>query len=135
MKVTTACDFDYKDQLISRIESKLLSQGKASVCITFPYPTGKHSDSATDFGNEDKHLSEIVEGGEGWATIMHKIDNSVYFVAVTWEGKAELRQEGPHSFRLIPKGNTLSFGVEYFGDDVHVDVVKFDAYLKDIKAS
>ncbi len=135
VKVTTACDFDYKDQLISRIESKLLSQGKASVCITFPYPTGKHSDSATDFGNEDKHLSEIVEGGEGWATIMHKIDNCVYFVAVTWEGKAELRQEGAHSFWLIPKGDTLSFGVEYFGDDVHVDVVKFDAYLKDIKAS
>ena len=39
VNVTTAC-MQYGNHLISRINSRLLSKGKASVCITLPYPTG-----------------------------------------------------------------------------------------------
>lgn len=129
VNVTTACAFDSSDKLISRIESRLLSLGKATVCLTFPYPTGQHADFATDFGCDDKHVSMITDSGEGWVLIFHQIDNASYFVAVRWEGKAQLKQQGKHSYCLIPKGDRLSFSVEYFGDDVHILRNSFDDEL------
>ena len=132
VNVTTACN-QYGDQLISRIDSRLLSKGKASVCITFPYPTGKHSDFATDFGSDKKHNSEIIEKGKDWAIIMHRLDDTYYYVVVTWEGNASLRQNGKHTYLLETKGNRLSFGVEYFFFDVKFAGLHFDSLLNNVK--
>lgn len=132
VNVTTACSH-YSDGIISRIDSKLLSKGMASVCITFPYPTGKHSDAASDFGNEDKHISKICESGKNWALIMHKLDGAFFWVAVTWEGKAQLVKSGPHSYSLKTKSDRLSFDVEYIFDDVHIMPIRFDEALKGVK--
>lgn len=132
VNVTTACSH-HSDKIISRIYSKLLSKGKASVCITFPYPTGKHSDAASDFGNEDKHISKICEDGKNWALIMHKLDDAFYWVAVTWEGKAKLVKSGSHSYSLVTKSDRLSFDVEYICDDVHFQSLRFDEELNGIK--
>ena len=132
VNVTTACN-QYGDQLISRIDSRLLSKGKASVCITFPYPTGKHSDFSTDFGSDKKHVSEIRRRGRNWAIIMRRLDDTYYYVVVTWEGNASLRQNGKHTYLLETKGNRLSFGVEYFFFDVKFAGLHFDSLLNNVK--
>ena len=132
VNVTTAC-MQYGNHLISRINSRLLSKGKASVCITLPYPTGKHSDFASDFGSDGKHNSKIIEKGKDWAIIMHRLDGTSYYVGVTWEGKASLRQHGLHSYLLETKGDCLSFGVEYFNDDVKIVGLDFNSLLNTVK--
>ena len=112
VSVATACE-PCNDAIISRIKSKLLSKGNAYVCITLPYPTGKHADAASDWSNADKHVSSIVSQKGKYAVIEHTIDTTIYYVLVSWEGNATLSQAAPHTYTLKTKGDALSFRVEY----------------------
>ena len=110
--VKTAC-MPCEDAMIYSINSHLLSSGKVSVCLSLPYPSGKHADAATDWGNEDKHASRIIKRTGKSALLEHIIDSTRYYVLIQWEGSAKLVHESTHSYTLIPNGKTLNLRVEY----------------------
>lgn len=110
--VQTAC-MPCADAMVYSINSRLLSSGKASVRLSLPYPSGKHADAATDWGNEDKHVSRIIKSTGKSALVEHIIDSTRYFVLVQWEGAAKLVHESAHSYALIPNGKALNVRVEY----------------------
>lgn len=110
--VQTAC-MPCADAMVYSINSRLLSSGKASVRLSLPYPSGKHADAATDWGNEDKHVSRIIKSTEKSALVEHIIDSTRYVVLVQWEGAAKLVHESAHSYALIPNGKALNVRVEY----------------------
>lgn len=110
--VKTAC-MPCEDAMIYSINSHLLSSGKVSVCLSLPYPSGKHADAATDWGNEDKHASRIIKRTGKSALLEHIIDSTRYYVLIQWEGSAKLVHESTHSYALIPNGKTLNVRVEY----------------------
>lgn len=110
--VQTAC-MPCADAMVYSINSRLLSSGKASVRLFLPYPSGKHADAATDWGNEDKHVSRIIKSTGKSALVEHIIDSTRYFVLVQWEGAAKLVHESAHSYALIPNGKALNVRVEY----------------------
>ena len=110
--VKTAC-MPCEDAMIYSINSHLLSSGKVSVCLSLPYPSGKHADAATDWGNEDKHASRIIKRTGKSALLEHLIDSTRYYVLIQWEGSAKLVHESTHSYALIPNGKTLNVRVEY----------------------
>lgn len=110
--VQTAC-MPCEDAMVYSINSRLLSSGKASVRLSLPYPSGKHADAATDWGNEDKHVSRIIKSTGKSALVEHIIDSTRYFVLVQWEGAAKLVHESAHSYALIPNGKALNVRVEY----------------------
>lgn len=110
--VQTAC-MPCEDAMVYSINSRLLSSGKASVRLSLPYPSGKHADAATDWENEDKHVSRIIKSTEKSALVEHIIDSTRYFVLVQWEGAAKLVHESAHSYALIPNGKALNVRVEY----------------------
>lgn len=133
VNVTTACVW-YEGGLLSKVDSKLLSKGKAIICISFPYPTGRHSDSASDFYSDSKHVSEIVESGSQYAVIKHNLDDTSYWTTITWEGKAKIEKQSAHSYCLKPKGKSLAFHVRYTSDDnVYTDELNFSEVLDDVK--
>ena len=110
--VKTAC-MPCEDAMIYSINSHLLSSGKVSVCLSLPYPSGKHADAATDWGNEEKHASRIIKRTGKSALLEHIIDSTRYYVFIQWEGSAKLVHESTHSYALIPNGKTLNVRVEY----------------------
>lgn len=110
--VKTAC-MPCEDAMIYSINSHLLSSGKVSVCLSLPYPSRKHADAATDWGNEDKHASRIIKRTGKSALLEHIIDSTRYYVLIQWEGSAKLVHESTHSYALIPNGKTLNVRVEY----------------------
>lgn len=110
--VKTAC-MPCEDAMIYSINSHLLSSGKVSVCLSLRYPSGKHADAATDWGNEDKHASRIIKRTGKSALLEHIIDSTRYYVLIQWEGSAKLVHESTHSYALIPNGKTLNVRVEY----------------------
>lgn len=110
--VKTAC-MPCEDAMIYSVNSHLLSSGKVSVCLSLPYPSGKHADAATDWGNADKHASRIIKRTGKSALLEHIIDSTRYYVLIQWEGSAKLVHESTHSYALIPNGKALNVRVEY----------------------
>jgi len=125
-EVTTAALQD-RDAVIYRIKSPLLKEGRARVAIRFPYPTGKHADDAADWTQPDRHTSRIVghtsQRAEAdaatlgsvahYAIIEHRLDSTVYYLTLRWQGDAALKEVAPHHFELSTTADVLAFEAEY----------------------
>ncbi|MCR5159317.1 MAG: glycoside hydrolase family 88 protein [Prevotella sp.] len=116
--VTTACLQD-RDAVIYRIKTPLLKEGRASVSIRFPYPTGKHADDAADWTKPERHTSRILDMDVHYAIIEHKIDQQSlldeqgYLLYIRWEGNAVVDSCGTHHFELTSGSDVLCFEAEY----------------------
>ena len=125
-EVTTAALQD-RDAVIYRIKSPLLKDGRAGISIRFPYPTGKHADDAADWDHPDRHTSRLVghasqraEAGAAtlggvahYAVIEHRLDSTVYYLTLRWQGDATLQEIAPHHFELSTTSDVLTFEAEY----------------------
>ncbi len=111
-KVTTVCHPE-KDRIACKIESSLLSKNKAGVKFRFPYPTGMHTDDACDWGHPTAHTTEIIQQGDNFAVLKRSIDSTTYFVKISWEGQATLKEKSPHYYILVTQSDCLSFTVDF----------------------
>jgi len=102
-----------KDQLAVTLKSALLGKKQMKVNFRFPYPSGKHTDDATDWSSPLKHKTEIVSQDEHSFVLKRTLDTTVYYVSVRYEGKAVLSQKEPHYFIVTPQGNEFSFVCEF----------------------
>ena len=131
VEVTTAALQD-RDAVLYRVKSPLLKDGRASVSIRFPYPTGKHADDAADWTQPERHTSRIVgtraaspaisepsisAGKDAHtpqeAVIEHRLDSTVYYLTLRWQGDAALKEVAPHHFELSTTAAVLTFEAEY----------------------
>ena len=114
--VTTAALPD-RSALIVHANTKLFKKGKAALCLSLPYVTGKHADAATDWEHADAHRSRVVEQGDKYAVIEHVIDATRYFVRLSWNGKALFsKYDNEHRYFLQPKSDNIEVKVEYARD-------------------
>ena len=113
--VTTACLQD-KDATLYRIKTPLLKDGRATVVIRLPYPTGKHADAATDLGKPDLHQSRIIASSDHSAVIEHTLDSTTYYLALRWDGNATLTENAAHHYTLATTGDVLAFEAQYAPD-------------------
>jgi hypothetical protein len=91
------------DLLAVKIESSLISEGKLSVRIAFPYGSPKMQ--AVDWEKADKHQSQITQIANR-AEIERTLDADKYFTSVAWSNKAEFKNEKAHTFLLNPSKQT-----------------------------
>ena len=110
--VTTAALQD-KDAVVYRIKTPLLKDGRATVAIRFPYPTGKHADAAADWTKPERHTSRIAASYDHAAVIEHVLDSTCYYLTLTWQGNAHLQECDRHYFELSTTDDVLSFKAEY----------------------
>ena len=108
--VITLCEPD-KNAVAYRISSPLLKEQQARIGFVFPYPTGRHADDASDWTNTDRHTCRQLAYTEHSTVLEHRIDNTTYYIYMSWEGKANF--SSLHAFELIPHDNELAFSVEY----------------------
>ena len=96
--VSTVCHPE-RDMIASRV----VSRGRYGVKFRFPYPTAGHCDDACRWNANRLHSTVIVKKGSHYALLKRTIDSTIYYVAVKWSGKAELREKTSNYFVLIPK--------------------------------
>ena len=127
--VTTAARQD-KDAVIYRIKTPLLKDGRATVAIRLPYPTGKHADDASDWTKPERHTSRIVETSEHAALIEHKLDSTSYYLTLSWQGDATLTECDRHYFELSTTEDVLAFKAEYSSSPITNSTLVFDQEVK-----
>lgn len=110
--VRTAC-MPCHDAVIYSLKSKLLGKGNVSLALSLPYPSGKHADAASDWSSPDRHSSRIVQRKGNSILVEHCIDDTRYFILMQWEGRAVVKEEGKHTYSLLPKSNRFNLRVEY----------------------
>ena len=88
-------------------------EGRAVINLRFAYPTGKHSDDACDWQQNDKHQTELVSIANGHAVLKRTLDKTTYFISITWEENAELKEKGKNYWVLTADGKQLTYSCEF----------------------
>jgi hypothetical protein len=112
VSVQTACH-PKRDMLASTVSSPLIEKQQLKVNLRFVYPSGKHSDDASDWNSPEKHKTEIVATEANSAIIKRTLDETVYYVKVAWEGEASIAEKEAHYLVLAPMGNNFAFTCEF----------------------
>jgi hypothetical protein len=102
-----------KDCLSASIHSALIGKGKLKINLRFPYPTGNHTDDATDWQAPEKHKTTVIFLDESVLTLKRALDETVYYVTIKSKGKASVTEKAPHYFVLSPEDNDFSFTCEF----------------------
>ena len=102
--VQTSCDPD-RDLVAVSVRT---DGAPLPVCFRFPYPTGGHSDDACDWSKDELHSTEIISQGEGVALLRHTLDDTSYYVKVSFSG-GSLEQAGANLVILHPDAPELDF--------------------------
>lgn len=95
------------------IAARISAENPLPLVIRFPYPTGAHTDDASDWDADDKHSTEILSSAEGKALLKRTVDESVYYVSLTWDGPATLSQEEANKLTLKPLNGEFAFCAEF----------------------
>ena len=119
VKVLTSCDPD-----ADRVAVSIVSGGRIPVDVRFPYPTGRHSDDACDWGRDDLHNTEVADVSDGVAVLRHTLGYTVYYVKLCFDG-AQLSRTGRNAVRLTPDRDEWSFTAEFC--EMHPSGEKSDA--------
>lgn len=105
--VTTVCH-PQRDMVSSRVKSH-----HASINLRFPYPTGGHSDDACNWNANNRHQTKLVSQSDNSAILKRTIDETTYYVSLSWQEQARLTEKAPNYWVLTTDGNQLSFSCEY----------------------
>ena len=106
--VETVCDPEL-DMIAAHVQSK----GAIAVDVRFAYPTGGHCDDACDWTKDHLHSTTLVARTANSAVLKRKVDETVYFVMLRWQGTARLKQKGKNFFQLQAKSSDLKLTCEY----------------------
>ena len=91
-------------------------RGNVAIKMRFPYPTGKHSDDACDWNQNDKHQTELVSMTDGHVVLKRTIDKTTYFISLSWEEKAELKEKEKNYWILVADGKQLTYSCEFLSE-------------------
>lgn len=83
------------------------SKGRPAINLHFAYPTGGHVDDACNWNAPERHSTLLISQTPGKAVLKRIIDKTVYYVTVTWEGRAQLREKSRNYFVLQSRTNEL----------------------------
>lgn len=95
------------------IASSIKSQKPIELSLRFPYPTGVHTDDASSWGSDGRHNTEILESSPGSAVFKRTVDDSIYYLVLSWSGNAEIIRTSRNSFRLVPESAEFSFAAAF----------------------
>ena len=109
VSVETVSGGEGEDLLAARIRSAQ----PLPVVLRFPYPTGQHSDDGSDWCADGRHRTEILSQNSGDALLRRTLDDTVYYVALRWSGRATLEQTGPNRLTLTPERGDWTFCVRF----------------------
>ncbi|MCD8261756.1 MAG: hypothetical protein LUD15_09915 [Bacteroides sp.] len=93
------------------------SPARTAVKFRFPYPTGVHSDDACDWRANDKHTTILSHYSENRAILKRVLDETVYYVTISWEEEATLSEKEKNYFILTPGQDKLAFTCHFTAEE------------------
>lgn len=111
VEVKTYCHPD-KDM----VAADITSTKRLPVVFRMPYPTGGHADDACDWTKDDLHITEIVNQGDGFATLRHTLDSTTYYINVAWENAGNPQMTGRNAFTLTPEADNWNFTAQFLSN-------------------
>lgn len=135
VEVQTTCH-PSRDLIAAQIQSEKIKKGLLGINLRFPYPSGNHTDGATDWQSAEKHHSSIISENENFAVFEHTFDSTTYFIRLNWTGKAKIIQKEPHYFVLRPVDELedFSFLAEFSPENNFAEPLNF-LQTKEVAAS
>ena len=103
------------------------NKGQAAINMRFAYPTGLHSDDACEWKQNDKHQTELVKMAKGHALLKRTLDKTTYFISVTWEENAELKEKERNYWVLTAAGKQLTYTCEFLREQQEQGGETFDS--------
>ena len=107
----TVCADPASGALAVQAESALISSGRMSVELAFPY--GDSGKSGAAWNKPDAHMTTLVKrDGAPSARFEREMDGFRYAAVLAWEGSAELKEVGRQTYTLTPvrdQSATLTF--------------------------
>ena len=103
-----------QDQLAARVQSPLLARGQLGIELVFPYGSLSWGKATADWTSPERHSTRLLHSKPHSVLLERQLDQTRYYVSVSWEGKAAFSEQGPHRYTLMPEGDSrLSFSVRY----------------------
>ncbi|MDR0233141.1 MAG: hypothetical protein LBI82_13665 [Dysgonamonadaceae bacterium] len=124
-EINTTCHPD-KDMISAHISSEL----NPAVKFHFAYPTGEFVDYGCDWTKNELHTTTIISQNEQSATLKRKIDETIYYVTIDWEGNATLTEKEKNYFVLSSTDNELSFSCSFNFEPITASQPTFIETLK-----
>lgn len=120
------------DPVLDLVGAIINDEGRHSLSLRLPYPTGKHSDDACDWDADSLHMTEIVLSEPGKAVVKHTLDSTSYFITLNWDGKTEATLEKANEVVIFPDADKWSITAQFTedmtdGKDIEADKVIADA--------
>jgi hypothetical protein len=91
------------DGVTAKIESDLLEDGRLTLELAFPGPSGEWGGTGNDT-NPDAHQTELKSQDRDRALFVRTMDATSYSASLTWTGDAAFDKTGAHRFQLKPRG-------------------------------
>jgi len=91
------------------IGASIISVGHPAIKFHFPYPSGAHSDDGCNWNSIEKHSTTIISQTGNSALLERKIDATIYYVNIQWEGQAKLIEKEKNYFVLQPTSDEFAF--------------------------
>lgn len=126
VSVKTCCHPD-RDMM----SAEIISGMRLPVSFRFPYPTGAHADDACDWTADSLHVTEIVSLRSHGALLRHSLDDTYYYINVSWSGEVSASMSGRNEFVLTPECDSWSFTAEFSRDMI----VGSDMAAADVRAA
>lgn len=101
------------DQVAARIQSPLLASGQVQVKLAFPYGSQSWGTPTADWSQPERHSTLVFEQGPQHLLLRRRLDDADYFVRVSWEGEATVRQSERHEFRFATSQSELALTVQF----------------------
>jgi len=107
------------------------------IVMRFPYPSGQHSDDACVWDNEEnenwkRHQTTYEQTGDKEALLRRAIDNTSYYVRLSWQGKRATADGGGVSEKnnlrqtFAFEGTEFSFCCEFTPEKIGVETLSFE---------
>jgi hypothetical protein len=100
VEVITYCH-QQNDAIGVKINSALMQEGKLSIRLRLPYPTGGWADMGNNFSDSNKHTSSIVQK-KNMALITHELDTTAYFIGFKWNSQVKIKTMQQHYYLVTP---------------------------------
>jgi len=112
VQVITVCHPEL-DVISFQVRSKLISDGRLSVAIKFPYPSGMHADMACRWDMQESHSSHLELLGNHSALIQRNLDTTQYFTKIRWNGDLEISETSTHHYELTSASEMFDMSIQF----------------------
>ncbi|MVN21408.1 hypothetical protein [Mucilaginibacter arboris] len=104
------CAHQTKDEIAAKVTSPLIQEGRLELRIRFPYPTGAFADFGSNYKNNEKHQSAIIQNQKNGAVFKHVLDTTTYYLTGKWSD-AIAKKKPSHYYTILPdkRSNTFQF--------------------------